>query len=173
MNETLRTIFKRRSTKKFLPTPVEPEKLDLVLKAGTYAATGKGMQSPKILVLQKKEDVEALEKLNASILGNPAAKPFYGAPVCCVVLAEADWFTAVEDGSLVIGNMLLAAESLGLGACWIHRAREEFASEEGKKLLEKWGITGNYIGIGHCILGYADGERKEAKPRKTDYIVYI
>ena len=132
-----------------------------------------GKQSPKIIVLQKKEDIEGLERLNAAVLGNPNAKPFYGAPVVCVVLADADWFTSVEDGSLVIGNMLLAAESLGLGACWIHRAREEFSSDEGKALLHKWGVTGNYIGVGHCVLGYTDGARKEAAPRKADYIVYI
>lgn len=173
MNETLQTIFARRSTKKYLPKPVEQEKLELILKAGTYAASGMGRQSPKIVVLQKKEDIEELEQLNAAILGNPAAKPFYGAPVVCVVLANADWFTSVEDGSLVIGNMLLAAESLGVGACWIHRAKEEFASEEGKHLLRKWGVEGNYIGVGHCILGYTDGARKQAAPRKDDYIVYI
>ena len=173
MNETLQTIFARRSTNKYLPTPVEAEKLELVLKAGTFAPTGMNKQSPKIVVLQKREDIDELERLNAKILGNPNAKPFYGAPVVCVVLADADWFTSVEDGSLVIGNMLLAAESLGLGACWIHRAREEFSSEEGKKLLQKWGVTGNYIGVGHCILGYADGARKEATPRKADYVAYI
>ena len=173
MNEIIETIVKRRSTKKFLPKPVEDEKLKAILKAGTFAANGMGRQSPKIVVLRKQEDIRELEKQNAAILGNPEAKPFYGAPVVCVVLARADAFTAVEDASLVIGNMLIAAEALGIGACWIHRAREEFSSDAGKRLLQKWGVEGEYIGVGHCVLGYADGPRKEALPRKEDYIVYV
>ena len=78
-----------------------------------------------------------------------------------------------EDGSLVMGNLLNAAHGLGLGSCWIHRAREEFASPEGKALLKKWGVEGDYIGVGHCILGYPTGEYRPAKPRKSDYILRV
>lgn len=128
--------------------------MDQVLLAGTYAANGRGKQAGRIVALTRPQDVAALERLNARALGNPEAHPFYGAPVVLAVLADRSAFTAVEDGSLVIGNMLLAAQSLGLGACWIHRAREEFDSPEGKALLAKWGVTGDYLGVGHCILGY-------------------
>ena len=104
---------------------------------------------------------------------NPDAHPFYGAPVVCVVFADTNVNTWVEDGSLVIGNMMAAAHSLGLGSCWIHRARQEFESAEGKALMKKWGVSENYAGIGHCILGYAAQEPAPAKPRKADFIVRV
>ena len=172
-NEVLNCMETRRSVRRYLPKQVEPETLDAILRAGTYAATGMGRQSPKIIVLQKPEDVAQLERMNAAVLGNPEAKPFYGAPVVCVVLADPRVHTAVEDGSLVIGNLMLAAHALGIGSCWIHRAREEFDSPEGKALLKKWGVEGEWIGVGHCILGYAAEAPAQPKPRKADYIVKV
>lgn len=141
-----------------------------MLQAGTYAPNGMGRQSAKIVALTKPEDVARLEEMNAAILGNPKAHTFYGAPVVLVVLADPTVSTAVEDGSLVLGNMLLAAHSLGLGACWIHRARQEFDSPEGKALLNAWGIDEKYIGVGHCILGYPAAEPKSPAPRKSDFV---
>ena len=138
MNEVLHCLLTRRSVKKYLSQPVEKEKLDAVLEAGTYAACGMGRQAGKIVVLQNPDDIAQLEKMNASILGNPDAHPFYGAPVVCVVFADTNVNTWVEDGSLVIGNMMAAAHSLGLGSCWIHRARQEFESAEGKALMKKY-----------------------------------
>lgn len=173
MNEVLKCLKNRRSTKCFLPKQISEEELCAILEAGTYAANGMGRQAAKIVVLQKPEDVAKLEAMNAAVMGNPNAKPFYGAPTVCVVLAKADVFTAVEDGSLVIGNMLAAAESLGVGACWIHRAREEFASPEGRALLKSWGVEGDYIGVGHCVLGYRDGAARAAAPRKSDFVVRV
>ena len=173
MNEGLKCLEERSSCRSYKPEQIKDEELQAILRAGTYAATGMGKQSPKIIVLQKPEDVAALERMNAAVLGTPEAKPFYGAPTVCIVLAKADWFTAVEDGSLVLGNMMLAAWSLGVGSCWIHRAREEFDSEEGKALLKKWGVEGDYIGVGHCILGYPTGEYRLKAERKSDYIVQI
>lgn len=170
MNEVIRALIERRSCKSFRREQVQEEALQEILKAGTYAANGMARQSPKILVLQDPEDIAALEKLNASIMGNPDLKPFYGAPTVCVVLADPEVRTAVEDGSLVIGNMMAAAWSLGVGSCWIHRAREEFSCEEGKALLKKWGVEESLIGVGHCILGYADKPYREPAPRKADYI---
>ena len=134
MNEIVQAMVTRRSCRQYWDRPVPEELLDQVLLAGTYAANGRGRQAGRIVVLTKKEDITALEKLNAQALGNPEAQPFYGAPVVLVVLADKSVHTGVEDGSLVIGNMLLAAHALGLGACWIHRAREEFESPEGKTL---------------------------------------
>ena len=128
MNEVLHCLLTRRSVKKYLSQPVEEEKLEAVLEAGTYAACGMGRQAGKIVVLQNPDDIAQLEKMNATILGNPDAHPFYGAPVVCVVFADTNVNTWVEDGSLVIGNMMAAAHSLGLGSCWIHRARQEFES---------------------------------------------
>ena len=107
--------------------------------------------------------------MNAAIMGTDK-DPFYGAPVVLVVLADRSVPTHVYDGSLVMGNLMLAAHAEGLGSCWIHRAKEEFESEEGKALLRKLGITGDYEGIGHCILGYAADEPKAAAPRKADYV---
>ena len=138
MNEVLNCLLTRRSVKKYLSQPVEEEKLEAVLEAGTYAACGMGRQAGKIVVLQNPDDIAQLEKMNATILGNPDAHPFYGAPVVCVVFADTNVNTWVEDGSLVIGNMMAAAHSLGLGSCWIHRARQEFESAEGKALMKKY-----------------------------------
>lgn len=173
MNEVLSCLETRRSVRKFLPKQVEADTLDAILRAGTYAATGMGRQAPKIIVLQKPEDIAELERMNAAVMGNPEAKPFYGAPTVCLVLTDPDIRTCVEDGSLVIGNLMNAAHALGVGSCWIHRAREEFDSPEGKALLRRWGVDERYIGVGHCILGYAAEPAATAKPRKADYIVKI
>ena len=130
------------------------------------------MQSPVIVAVVNKEVRDNLSRMNASIMGT-SSDPFYGAPVVLVVLADKNRPTAVYDGTLVMGNMLNAAHSLGLGSCWIHRAKEEFESEEGKALLKEWGLEGEYIGIGHCILGYPATELPAAKPRKADYVHFI
>ena len=173
MNEVLNCLLTRRSVKKYLSQPVEREKLDAVLEAGTYAACGMGCQAGKIVVLQNPDDIAQLEKMNASILGNPAAHPFYGAPVVCVVFADTNVNTWVEDGSLVIGNMMAAAHSLGLGSCWIHRAREEFERPEWKQFLKEQGIEGDWEGIGHLILGYPDGEMPRAHERKPGRVFFV
>ena len=173
MNEILKCLQERRSCRSFLPKQLDEETLDAILTAGTYAASGRGRQSARIVVLQKSEDIAALERMNAAVLGAPDAHPFFGAPTVCVVLADPEASTAVEDGALVIGNLMTAAWSLGVGSCWVHRAREEFEREEGKVLLRRWGIEGNYIGVGHCVLGYPTGEFRPVAPRKADYITKI
>lgn len=171
MNETIKNLMERRSCRKYSTTQIKEEELNSVLKAGEYAPTGMGRQSPIILVLQNKEKIEKLSKLNAKIMGTDK-DPFYGAPTVLIVLADKNIGTYKEDGSLVLGNLMNAAYSLGLGSCWIHRAKEEFETEEGKELLKEWNIPENYVGIGHCILGYPE-EKSEAKPRKEDYIRFI
>ena len=173
MNDVIRCLLTRRSVKKYRAEQVEEEKLEQILQAGSYAACGMGKQAGKIVVLQDPADIAQLEKLNAQILGNPDLHPFYGAPTVCVVLADAAAFTAVEDGSLALGNLMNAAHSLGIASCWIHRAREVFASAEGKALLQQWGVEGEWIGIGHCILGYPAGDPQPAAPRKSDYILKV
>ena len=172
MNDTIKTLIERRSCKKLKSEQIKKEELDLILQAGMNAPTGKGMQSPIILVLQDKEKIEKLREINKKILGRDV-DPFYNAPTVLVVMADKNMFTYVEDGSLVLGNMMNAAFSLGVGSCWIHRAKEEFETPEGKALLKEWNIPENYEGIGHCILGYADMEYPEPKPRKKDYVRHI
>ena len=174
MESTLKDLKERRSIRAYKSEQIKEEELQKILEAGTYAPTGMGMQSPKIIVVQDQETRDYLSKLNARVMGDEGADPFYGAPTVLVVLASKERPTCVEDGSLVMGNLMNAAHAVGVGSCWIHRAREVFGSEEGKELLKKWGVEGDYIGVGHCILGYpADGAVPEAKPRKDDYIVYV
>jgi nitroreductase len=172
-NPTLRTLEERRSIRKYKAVQVEEEALEAILRAGTFAATGRNLQSPIILVLQDKDTIEQLRRMNAEIMGDPDLDPFYGAPTVVVVLADKKVRTCIEDGSLVIGNMMNAAYSVGVDSCWIHRAREEFESDEGKALLAKWGIEGDYVGIGHLILGYRDCEYPEKRPRKDNYVYRV
>lgn len=172
-NEVLQNIRTRRSCRAYTAQPVEPEKLKAIVEAGTWAASGMGRQAPKIVVLTDPAEIAELERMNAAVLGNPDGHPFYGAPVVCVVLTDPERDTCVEDGSLVMGNLMLAAHSLGVASCWIHRAREVFASAEGKALLQQWGVEGEWIGIGHCILGYAAEPEKSAAPRLEGRIVRI
>lgn len=172
MNEIIKNILERRSIKKYKNDKVDEKLIDEILKAGTYAPSGMNDQSPIIVAITNKEIRDKLSKINAKIMGIDT-DPFYGAPVVLVVLADKSCPTYVYDGSLVIENMMLAANSLGLGSCWIHRAKEEFETEEGKEILKSLGIEGNYEGIGNCIIGYPDGEKPEAKPRKENYIYII
>lgn len=172
MSDVLQKIKTRRSVRKYKSDMIPQEVLDKILEAGTYAATGMGAQSPIIIAVTNKEVRDKLSKLNASVMGTDT-DPFYGAPVVLIVLADKSRGTYLYDGSLVMGNLMLAAHELGLGSCWIHRAKEEFESPEGKEILRSLGITGDYEGIGHCILGYADGPEPDAKPRKDPYVYYI
>lgn len=171
MNKTVSDIINRRSIRRYKPEQITREELDTVLEAGKYAPTAMNRQSPIIVALQNKEDIAVLSKLNAAVMGS-SSDPFYGAPTVLVVLADAANVNAVADGSLVMGNLMNAAYALGLGSCWVNRAREVFAADEGKALLKKWGIEGDYIGIGNCILGYPD-EEPTAKPRKENYVYYV
>ena len=137
-----------------------------------YAPTGMGRQSPVMVAVQDPDTVRELSRLNARVMG-ASTDPFYGAPTVIVVLADPEIGTYREDGSLVMGNLLNAAHAVGLGSCWIHRAREVFDSPEGKALLKKWGVPEKYVGIGNCILGYAAQPAAAPKPRKADYIFRV
>lgn len=169
MNEVIHVIESRRSCRKYQDTPVAKELIDQVAEAGSYAASGMGRQSALIVEVLDRRMRDRLSAMNAAIMGTET-DPFYGAPAVLVVLADRNVPTHVYDGSLVIGNMMLAAHSLGLGSCWIHRAREEFDSQEGKALLKEWGIEGEYEGIGHLILGWPEQDGCKAAPRKQGYI---
>lgn len=173
MNEVLEAMEQRRSVRKYKPDPVPREIIDRIVRAGTYAASGMGRQETIIVAVTNRELRDRLSKMNAAYGGwKPEFDPFYGAPAVLIVLADKSWPTRVYDGSLVMGNLMLAAHALGIGSCWIHRAREEFDSDEGKAILRDLGIEGEYEGIGHCILGYPEGELPEAAARRENRVFY-
>lgn len=172
MSETLETIKTRRSIRKYKEDSIPEDILNKIIEAGTYAPSGKGKQSTIILAVTNKEVRDKLSKINASIMGS-TNDPFYSAPVVLVVLADKSVRTHVYDGSLVMENLMLAAHDLGVGSCWIHRAKETFETEEGKELLKSLGIEGEYEGIGNCILGYPDGELPVAKQRKDNFVYWV
>ena len=172
MSEVINNMKTRRSIRKYKPDMVPEDVLNRIIEAGTYAATGMGKQSPIIIAVTNKEIRDKFSKMNAEIMGVDS-DPFYGAPVVLIVLADKARPTYVYDGSLVMGNLMLAAHAEGIGSCWIHRAKEEFESAEGKAFLKSLGIEGEYEGIGHCVLGYTDGEEPKAMPRKENYVYCV
>ncbi len=170
MNACLQVLKNRRSVKGYENKPVPRELLEEVLAAGINAPTGMNRQSPVMVAVSNPETLRLISKLNAEVLGTDS-DPFYGATCVIVVFADSSIRTYLEDGSLVMGNLLNAAASLGLGACWIHRAKEAFMLPEGKKLMEKWGLDSRYIGIGNCIVGYPK-QTPATKEHKEDYVIY-
>ena len=170
--DALTCLKTRRSIRSYRPLQVEEEQLRQVLEAGTYAATCMGWQGVKMVVIQDRETLNLLSRMNAEIMGIDG-DPFYGAPTVIAVLVDTSRGLWVEDGALVMGNLMNAAHALGLGSCWVHRAREEFDSEEGKALLQKWGVPEGYVGVAHCVLGYPDGAAPQLVPRREDYILRI
>lgn len=171
MNETLKTLKERRSMRRYKAQQIADTELNAILEAGTFAPSGMGKQSAVMVVLQDEVTIRALSAVNARIMGNPAADPFYGAPTVVAVLADSDSYNWLKDGSLVMGNLMNAAASLGVGSCWINRCEETFDLPEGKEYLKKWGLGEHYKGVGFCILGYAEGEVPPPKPRKENYII--
>ena len=174
MNETLKVLETRRSCRNFKPDMITDEELKAIVKAGTYAATGMGRQSPLIIAVTDKNLRDRISDENRKIGGwGEGFDPFYGAPVILIVLADKSVPTHVYDGSLVMGNLMNAAESLGVASIWIHRAKEEFDSDFGKNILKKLGISGEYEGIGHCALGYAAEPANAPAARKDNYVYYV
>ena len=172
MSEVINNMKTRRSIRKYKPDMIPEDVLNRIIEAGTYAATGMGKQSPIIIAVTNKEIRDKFSKMNAEIMGVDS-DPFYGAPVVLIVLADKARPTYVYDGSLVMGNLMLAAHAEGIGSCWIHRAKEEFESAEGKAFLKSLGIEGDYEGIGHCVLGYTDGDEPKAMPRDENYVYCV
>ena len=172
MNETIKTLMERRSIRKFKPAQIKEEELNTILNAGMYAPSGANQQSALFVVIQDKETLKKLSVMNAAVLGKDM-DPYYGAPTLILVFADKSKITPIEDASLALGNMFNAAASLGIGSCWVHRTKQMFETEEGKEFLKKWGVTGDYIGVGSCILGYADGEHPKAAPRKDNFVIRV
>ena len=172
MNAAYENLLTRRSVRKYKSEQISGEELNAVLTAGTYAPTAKGTQSPMIIAVQDRGDIARLSSLNANIMG-VTSDPFYGAPTVVVVLAQAGNRNGVQDASLVMGNMMNAAHALGLGSCWVNRAYETFELPEGRELLKKWGVEGDWIGVGNCILGYPDGELPAPAARREGYVKIV
>lgn len=176
MNQTINDLKTRRSIRKFKDEQISDEDLKTILEAGTYAPTGRGAQSPKIVVIQNANTIRELSAWNRSFFPVNAPEdmdPFYGAKTLLIVLADSEMPTWVEDGASVLTVLVNAAHAIGVGSCWIHRARDEFSSDKGKELLKEWGIPERYEGIGHVVLGYPDMEAPKPLPRKEDYIHFV
>ena len=167
-NNFLEIIRTRRSYRSYKPEQITDEQLNAVLEAGTYAPTSRGLQSPFIVAIQNDELKARLAQMNAEIMG-VTTNPYYDAPTYVLVFVPADAPNGIQDASLVLENMMLAAHAQGLGSCWIHREREMFATEEGKELMAQWGLPEGLVGIGALALGYPGGESSPAKPRKEGY----
>ena len=174
MNEIIKAMKERRSIRKFKSEMPSKADIEQIIEAGLYAANGMGKQATVTIAVTNKATRDRISEINRKIGGwKDGFDPFYGAPVILIVLADKNWANRVYDGSLVMGNMMLAAHSLGLGSIWIHRAREEFEQEEWRKLLSDIGITGEWEGIGHCAVGYIDGDIPKAAKRKKDRVFWI
>ncbi|MBR6555008.1 MAG: nitroreductase [Clostridia bacterium] len=170
--DALQNLRERRSIRRYKADMLPREVIETIAEAGTYAPTGKNQQSPIIIAVTNKELRDKMSALNAKVLGSES-DPFYGAPVVLVVLADRANANHVYDGSLVMGNLMLAAHALGIGSCWINRAREVYDTPEGKEILASLGIEGDYEGVGNCILGYIDGDVPVAGPRKENYVYFV
>lgn len=171
-NETVKALLERRSVRGYKKDLVPEYVLDEILEAGKYAPSGMGLQGTCMVVTQDEELVKKLSAMNAAVMG-ACNDPFYGAPTVVIVFADSEQRTYVENGSLVMGNLMNAAYALGVDSCWIHRAREVFASEEGEVLKKAWGVPDSYVGIGHCVLGYRVGEYPKAKERKEGSVIRV
>ena len=169
--DAMANLLTRRSIRSYRPDMLPREVIEKIAEAGTYAPTGMNRQTPIIVAVTNKELRDRMSRLNAAVL-DMDSDPFYGAPVVLVVLAERSAPNHVYDGSLVMANLMLAAHAMGVGSCWIHRAREVFDTDEGKAILRDLGIEGDYEGIGNCILGYTGGEEPQAKPRKENWVYW-
>ena len=172
MNEVIRAMLERRSIRKFKQEVPKKEDLEQIIEAGLYAANGMGRQAAIVVAVTNREIIEKLSKVNAEIWGKEGIDPFYGAPAILIVLAEKDWRNAAYDGSLVMGNLMLAAHSLGFGSIWINRAKQEFEMEEWKAWLKSIGVEGEWEGVGHCAIGFIDGDIPKAAPRKANRVFW-
>lgn len=173
MSEVLTKMQTRRSIRKYKSDMIPKDVLEQIITAGTYAASGMNKQTPIIVAVTDREVRDELSKANAEVMGSEGKDPFYGAPVILVVLARKEGRTYVEDGSLTMGNLMLAAHELGIGSCWIHRAREVFEQPKWQAWLKTLGIEEECVGVGHCALGYVDGEYPAAPARRENRVYYV
>ena len=172
MQETIKDLLERRSIRSYKKEQIKKEELDTILKCGVYAPTAMGKQSPQLVAVQNAEAVKTLSAMNDAVWGH-GSDPFYGAPTVILVLAQRNNPNSVQDASLVMGNLMNAAHAIGVGSCWINRAKEMFEKEDGRKLLRSWGVDDVYEGVGICALGYIEGEYPTPKPRRDGYVIRV
>ncbi|MDR0993306.1 MAG: nitroreductase family protein [Verrucomicrobiota bacterium] len=173
MNETVKTLLTRRSIRGFKTEQINDRDLDTILETAKYAPSGSGRQSPVFVVVQDASTRAKLTRMNAKVMGKQNVDPYYGAPTLILVFADSERNTGFEDACLALGTMLIAAAALDLGACWIHRAKEMFDSEEGQALMVEWGVPPRFYGVGACALGYAAQKAAPPLPRKADYVIRV
>lgn len=172
MNETIKTLIERRSIRKYKSEQITEDELNIILEAGSYAPSSSGVQSTIVVAIQDKELIKKLSKMNGEVRGTENDQ-FYGASTVIIVFGDSSRPAYIENGSLIMGNLMNAASSIGVNSCWIARAKQSFETEEGKALMQEWGIGGNYVGVANCILGYYDGEYPQAAPRSKENIIII
>lgn len=168
-NEMIKSLKTRRSIRQFKSTPISKEELNTILEVGSYAPTAMGRQSPIMVVVDNEKMIQTLSQLNAEVMG-AKTDPFYGAPTVVIVFGDSKSTVGIQDASCVMLNLMNGAHAIGIGSCWINRAKEMFDTPLGKELKQKWRIPDHYEGVANCILGYIEGEIPKAKPRKIDYI---
>ena len=173
MNETLKVLKERRSIRAYRPEQVAEADLEAILEAGLWAPSGFNRQSTVLVVLRDQAVLAELERANAALMGSEDAAPFYGAPMAVLVLADGESLNCMKDGSLVMGNLMNAAASLGVGTCWVNRATEYFDLPEGKARLEQWGLPATLRGVGFCIMGYPDGPVPAPKERQDGRVLWV
>lgn len=167
-NEVITTILSRQSVRKYKPQQVTDDELLTVLEAGTYAPTSRGLQSPYIVAVQNEAICTELRRMNAEIMG-VTSDPYYAAPTIVLVFVPVDFANGSYDAACVLENMMIAAQAIGLGTCWIHREQEMFDTPRGKELMKAWGLPDGLRGVGALAIGYPDGEMPTRKPRKENY----
>ncbi len=172
MKDTIQDLLTRRSIRSYKKEQITEEEMNTVLECGLYAPTAMGKQSPRMVAVRDAALIKRLSAMNAAVMGS-SNDPFYGAPAAIVVFAQKENPNSVQDASLVLGNLLNAAHALGLGSCWINRAKEMFEKEDGLALMKEWGLSEEYAGVGICILGYIEGDYPVPVPRKADYIIRV
>lgn len=173
MNETMKILKERRSIRHYRPEQIGRQELDAILEAGLYAASAKNLQSTKLVAVQDRAVIEKMARWNAEAWGKEGADPFFGAPTVVVVLSDSRCANWIQDGALVMGNLMNAAAAMGIGSCWVNRAMETFDRPEGQALLAEWGLSPDWRGVGNCVLGYADEPLLHDMVRKPDRILYI
>lgn len=172
MKSSMEIMLTRRSVKKYKSDMPNKADIEKIINAGLAAASGRNMQASVVVAVTNKEIRDRLSRDNAAVMG-ASGDPFYNAPCVLVVLAEKTAHTYVYDGSLTLGNMMLAAHEIGLGSCWIHRAKEVMAKPEWQEWIKSLGLEGEYEGIGNLVVGYPDGDFLAEKERRPGRVVYV
>lgn len=167
-NGTIHTILNRRSIRSYKKEQISNDELETILLAGSAAPSGMNGQSAYAYVIQSEEFMSELVKSVEKATGI-GRNPFYDAPTVIIVFADSSKFSPVEDGTLAIENMMLAAYSLGIGSCWIYAVKQFFATEEGRTFKKKLGVPDNQMIIGSVALGYPDGKHPALKTREHKF----